>query len=60
MKNYNETFSPLSTEHLDIVPSEHLTEENTDHLDASDSNLSCSQDSYMRDLNQGNIHSHTE
>ena len=59
MEIYNETFSPLSIEHLDTVPSEHLTEENTDHIEASDSNLS-SQDSYMRDIDQGNIHSHIE
>ena len=51
----------IITKHLDIVTSNHLTEENADHLDASDSNLSCSQDSYMRDINQGNIiHLHIE
>ena len=55
MENYHDI------EHLDIATSNHLTEENTDHLEASDSNLSCSQDSYMRDINQGNIlHSHIE
>ena len=37
MKSYYEKFSPLSIEHLDIVPSEHLTGKNIDHLDASDS-----------------------
>ena len=61
MENYHEAISPLYIEHLDIATSNHLTEENTDHLEASDSNLSCSQDSYMRDINQGNIlHSHIE
>ena len=61
MENYYEAISPLYIEHLDIATSNHLTEENTDHLEASDSNLSCSQDSYMRDINQGNIlHSHIE
>ena len=61
MENYHEAFSPLSTEHLDIATLDHLTEENTDHPEASDSNLICSQDSYMGDINQGNIlHSHIE
>ena len=51
----------LGTNDLDIATSNHSTEENTDHLEASSSNLSCSQDSYMRDINQGNmLHSHIE
>ena len=52
MENYHEVFPPLSTEHLDIAISDHLTEENTNHLEASESNLSYSQNSYMRDKTQ--------
>ena len=61
MENYHEAISPLYIEHLDIATSNHLTEEFNDYLEASDSNLRCSQVSYMRDINQGNIlHSHIE
>ena len=62
MENYHEAFYPLYIEHLDIATSNLLTEKNTDHLEASGSNLSFSQDSYMVDINQGNIllYSHIE
>ena len=59
MANYHEAFSALHIEHLDIANQIILTEENTDHLEASGSNLSCSQDSYMRDINQEIYYIHT-
>ena len=41
---------------IDTFPLEHLTEENIDYLEASNSSLSNSQDSYTRDINQGNLY----
>ena len=55
METYTEASVPLSIEHVDTLPSERLTKENIDYLEVSYSNLSSSQDSYMRDINQGNL-----